>query len=266
MVILAAAVTTKSGKTLVSRQFVEMSRLRIESLLTAFPKLVNTDSQHTFVETDDIRYVYQPVDQLYVILVTNKASNITDDLQTMQLFTKLIPETCQATTEDAVLRNVFVLVHAMDEVVTLGYRENVTLSQIKTNIVMDSHEEKLQKIILESKMNEARDKMRKKAEEIDHQKAERIRAMSFQQQQDSMSYSSSSVTQSSFRETKTSSSSSFSSSSASSTSSSSSSSSESSTTVVPKTSSKGMQLGKARKTDDLVNQLNKDERKFTRTS
>uniref|UniRef100_A0A2R8MEB7 Coatomer subunit delta n=1 Tax=Callithrix jacchus TaxID=9483 RepID=A0A2R8MEB7_CALJA len=55
MVLLAAAVCTKAGKAIVSRQFVEMTRTRIEGLLAAFPKLMNTGKQHTFVETESIR-------------------------------------------------------------------------------------------------------------------------------------------------------------------------------------------------------------------
>ena len=47
---------------LVSRQYAEMSRIRIEGLLAAFPKLVGTGKQHTYVETENVRYVYQPIE------------------------------------------------------------------------------------------------------------------------------------------------------------------------------------------------------------
>ena len=80
MVILSAAVTTKNGRALLSRQFVDMNRLRVEGLLAAFPKLQGTgNKQHTFVETDSVRYVYQPVESIFLLLITNKASNIVED-------------------------------------------------------------------------------------------------------------------------------------------------------------------------------------------
>ena len=47
---------------LVSRQFVDMTRIRIEGLLAAFPKLVGNGKQHTYVETENVRYVYQPME------------------------------------------------------------------------------------------------------------------------------------------------------------------------------------------------------------
>lgn len=97
MVVLAAAIVTKNGKgawrgaelgralpslvrtelpptraqlhifylciaALVSRQFVEISRIRIEGLLAAFPKLVAQGQQHTYVDTDTVRYLYQPLE------------------------------------------------------------------------------------------------------------------------------------------------------------------------------------------------------------
>lgn len=75
---------------LVSRQFVDMSRIRIEGLLAAFPKLVGTGKQHTYVETENVRYVYQPIEALYLLLVTNKQSNILEDLDTLRLLSKLV--------------------------------------------------------------------------------------------------------------------------------------------------------------------------------
>lgn len=47
---------------LVSRQYMDMSRIRIEGLLAAFPRLLGSGRQHTYVETDSVRYVYQPLE------------------------------------------------------------------------------------------------------------------------------------------------------------------------------------------------------------
>ena len=78
MVVLSSAIISGSGKALVSRQFVEMSRIRIEGLLAAFPKLMGSgNKQHTFVETESVRYVYQPIENLFLLILTTKSSNIT---------------------------------------------------------------------------------------------------------------------------------------------------------------------------------------------
>uniref|UniRef100_A0A8C5PM45 Coatomer subunit delta n=1 Tax=Leptobrachium leishanense TaxID=445787 RepID=A0A8C5PM45_9ANUR len=165
-VLLAAAVCTKAGKAIVSRQFVEMTRTRIEGLLAAFPKLMNTGKQHTFVETESVRYVYQPMEKLYMVLITTKNSNILEDLETLRLFSRVIPEYCRALEETEISDHCFDLIFAFDEIVALGYRENVNLAQIRTFTEMDSHEEKVFRAVRETQEREAKAEMRRKAKEL----------------------------------------------------------------------------------------------------
>ena len=210
----------------------DITRSRVEGLLAAFPKLINTDEQHTFVETDTVRlvsvanprrllrglrtpascnarpaigghqrcslrarappwvecrlpcallltaaaaaairvvttsYVYQPMDSLFMVLITTKNSNILEDLETLRLFAKVVPEYCREFTEAEVSECAFELIFAFDEIVALGYRANVNLSQIRTFTEMDSHDENVAKMIKKNKENEQKEIMKRKAKEI----------------------------------------------------------------------------------------------------
>ena len=124
-----------------------MQRSRIEALLASFPKLADSGTQHTTVEQDNVRYVYQPLDELYMVLITNRQSNILQDIDSLHLFAQVVSSICKSLDEREILRNAFELLSAFDELVTLGYRENLTLTQIKTFLEMESHEERIQDII-----------------------------------------------------------------------------------------------------------------------
>lgn len=174
MVLLAAAVCNKTGKVIISRQFVEMTRSRIEGLLASFPKLMGTGKQHTFVETESVRYVYQPLEKVYMLLITTKASNILEDLETLRLFARVIPEYCKKVEESEIIEQAFQLIFAFDEIIALGYRENVNLAQIKTFTEMDSHDERVFEAVRKTQEKEALDRSRHKAKELDKLKQVRM--------------------------------------------------------------------------------------------
>eukprot|EP00933_Yihiella_yeosuensis_P060591 TRINITY_DN6333_c2_g1_i1.p1 TRINITY_DN6333_c2_g1~~TRINITY_DN6333_c2_g1_i1.p1 ORF type:complete len:566 (+),score=157.09 TRINITY_DN6333_c2_g1_i1:113-1699(+) len=159
------------SKTLVARQFVEMTRLRVEGLLSAFPKLIDAGRDHTFIETETVRYLYQPMESLHLLIVTNKTSNILEDLETLRLMAKVVQDCCQIqVNEEMVIKHAFDIVFAFDEVISFGHRESVTLAQIKSYTEMDSHEEKLHQMIEQSKINEAREMAKKKQLELKKQR------------------------------------------------------------------------------------------------
>ena len=64
-------------------------------------------------------------------------SNILEDLQTLRMIAKLIPEYCDGHDEECVQNNAFELIFAMDEVVSpMGYREQVTYQDIDDYVKM----------------------------------------------------------------------------------------------------------------------------------
>ncbi|KAL8906294.1 MAG: hypothetical protein Q9207_002120 [Kuettlingeria erythrocarpa] len=176
MVILAASICTRGGKAVLSRQFREVSRSRIEGLLASFPKLADSGTQHTTVEQDNVRYVYQPLDELYMVLITNRQSNILQDIDSLHLFAQVVSSICKSLEEREILRNAYELLSAFDELVTLGYRENLSLAQIKTFLEMESHEERIQEIISRNKELEATEDRKRKAKHIELQRKEMARS------------------------------------------------------------------------------------------
>ncbi|WPH03488.1 Hypothetical protein R9X50_00636800 [Acrodontium crateriforme] len=176
MVVISAAITTRSGKPILARQFRPMQRSRVEALLAAFPKLADSASQHTTVESDNVRFVYQPLDELYMVLITNRQSNILQDISTLHLFAQVVGAICKSMDEREITRCAFDLLSAFDEIVTLGYRENLTLAQIKTFLDMDSHEERIQDIIARNKELEASEERKRKAKQLEMQRKEMSRA------------------------------------------------------------------------------------------
>ncbi|RMZ75589.1 hypothetical protein DV737_g5204, partial [Chaetothyriales sp. CBS 132003] len=175
---MALAWTLLTGAVL-SRQFREMNRSRVEALLASFPKLADAGTQHTTVEQDNVRFVYQPVDELYMVLITNRQSNILQDIDSLHLFAQVVTSICKKLDEREILRNAFELLSAFDELVTMGYRENLSMSQIRTFLEMESHEERIQEIIARNKELEASEERKRKAKQLEMQRKEAARSAAY---------------------------------------------------------------------------------------
>ena len=174
MVVLSAAILSKS-QTLLARQFVDFPKARIEGLFSAFTKLVDSERKDsTYLETDSVRYVFQHMENLYLVLVTSKQSNILEDMDTLKLIYKILQD-LQVHDEKSVTDKAFDIVFAVDEVVSFGYRESVTASQVKTYTEMDSHEERLHRMIEKSKEQEAKETAKRKQMELAKAKAQMLR-------------------------------------------------------------------------------------------
>lgn len=152
-----------------------MSKDEVLALLASFPKLTQSGTQHTTVEDDNVRYVYQPLEELYVVLITNRQSNILQDIDTLRLLSQTVSSMVRVADEREILTRSFDILSAFDEVINLGYRENLSLSQIRTFLEMESHEEKIQEIIERNKELEAAEERKKKAKQLEMQRREAAR-------------------------------------------------------------------------------------------
>lgn len=143
MTIISAGVVTKQGRILLSRQFSDINRVRIEGLLSAFPRLVaSLSEQVTYIDAGTVRYIYQPLEEFFLVLVTTTKSNIVEDLATLQMMGRLIPEYVpEGITEQSLDAHSFDVFFALDEVVVGGKREAVAVEQIRTYLEMESFEE-----------------------------------------------------------------------------------------------------------------------------
>ncbi|CCD23663.1 coatomer subunit delta NDAI_0B06320 [Naumovozyma dairenensis CBS 421] len=175
MVVLAASITTRHGKPLLSRQFRDLTKDRVMELLSNFQGLVaNISSDHTFVEDEHVRYVYKPFDDYYIILITNRQSNIVQDLSTLNLFSQTVNSSLSNFDENEIYDNAFEILSSFDEIVVMGgYKENLNWNQVETYLAMESHEERIQNIIEQNKESEATEERKRRAKEIARKELER---------------------------------------------------------------------------------------------
>lgn len=189
--ILSIAITTKTGRALVSRQFNRMPRSVVEGHLNAFPKLLTGISQ-SYIETESIRYVFQDIGDLYFILITTKDSNILEDLDLLNMLIELTRDVLrdnfnEKATESAVVNSALELIFAFDECVFDGYRQTVTVDEVNNFLLMESKEEDEARRIQQLQEQEAKRERDLKIKEIEKQK-KLLQQKQQQQQQQSFGF------------------------------------------------------------------------------
>ncbi|OMJ94591.1 hypothetical protein SteCoe_2239 [Stentor coeruleus] len=172
MVVISVSLVTKQGKILLARQFLEITRSNLEGLLNSFTKQVDINRQHTYIDQENARFVFQPLEDLYLVVITSKDSNIVEDIETLRLLYKVVQHYCPFGPDEAnILKNCFELALAFDDVIALGYRESITLSQILTYAEMESAEERIFKEKQKAQMQEAKEQAKRKQAELDKKRS-----------------------------------------------------------------------------------------------
>lgn len=171
MAILSISICNKSSKIIFARQFVEMSRKQLEEHIVVFSRNVDIQKDSTYFENEKCRYLYIPIDSLFLILISTKDSNIIEDMEVIKLAYRLITDLCGGRfNEGFLINNSFELALALDDVVSLGYREGVNLVQVKQFLGMDSLEEKEFRRQQEQREKHAKEQLHIQMKEIEKQK------------------------------------------------------------------------------------------------
>ena len=173
MVALSLVICTKRAKIIFARQFVEMTRIQLEEYIVQFSRNIDSFKEITQFESESVRYIFIPIEEFFLILITSNNSNVIEDSNILKLVYRLLQDICGVITTESILDNAFEIMMGLDDIVTLGYRNEVNLMQLKQYIKMESAEE----IEFKRKKREQEEKVKKdlyeKSKEFDRQRKEK---------------------------------------------------------------------------------------------
>lgn len=171
--ILSAAIVDKDGIVHVARQYTEMTKAKVEAFYMAFSRLITKGKQHTMIETQEVRYVYRAINEFYCVLITDKHSNILEDIKTLSLFVGAITEYIsvgKGIHMDSLTDCRFDLLFLFDELVSMGVRQVENIYQVKTIMAMESEQERLETANRLKKEREAKATAAEKSKQLDRQR------------------------------------------------------------------------------------------------
>ena len=173
MVALSLLICTKRAKIIFARQFVEMTRIQLEEYIVQFSRNIDSFKEITQFESESVRYIFIPIEEFFLILITSNNSNVIEDSNILKLVYRLLQDICGVITTESILDNAFEIMMGLDDIVTLGYRNEVNIAQLKQYRKMESAEE----IEFKRKKREQEEKVKRdlyeKSKEFDRQRKEK---------------------------------------------------------------------------------------------
>ncbi|GAB1225939.1 hypothetical protein ENUP19_0266G0028 [Entamoeba nuttalli] len=171
MTIYSIALISRGGNILTAIQNYKLKNF--SSILAQFSRL-EKGSQVTFIQLEKIKYIYQPVDDIYVVLITSINSNIVEDTQILQCIVSVLSQRLDGITEAKICSDVFVITDVISEFCNFdGTCEKLTSSDVEQNLVMQSQEEELYFLELKQKKSDAKKLAQQKASELSAEKKSR---------------------------------------------------------------------------------------------
>jgi hypothetical protein len=173
MAALSVVICNKNARIIFARQFFNISRMDLEEYIVQFSRGVDSCKEITHFESDKVRYIFNPIDSLYLILITTKNSNIIEDTEILKLIYRLIQDLCGQINSESIVKNAFEIMLGIDDIVSLGYRNSVTLGQIKQYLQMESIEEQEFKRKKREQEEKVQRELAEKGREFDKQRREK---------------------------------------------------------------------------------------------
>lgn len=124
-----------------------MSFSRLEQLLSRFTQSISSTQQHSYVENSEAIFVFQPLNQMYLVLIAAKSANVLQCIECLHLVGRYLTGLLGNLDENEVLSKVSEIIFGLDEIVQLGIFNGITIPQITSNLIMHSQEEELQELI-----------------------------------------------------------------------------------------------------------------------
>ena len=173
MAALSVVICNQNSRIIFARQFFNITRMDLEEYIVQFSRGVDSCKEITHFESDKVRYIFIPIESLYLILITTKNSNIIEDTEILKMVYRLIQDLCGNINSESIVKNAFEIMLGIDDIVNLGYRNSVNLGQIKQYLQMESIEEQEFKRKKREQEEKVRRELAEKGREFDKQRREK---------------------------------------------------------------------------------------------